>query len=226
MLAPGIVIEGDFVEFESLLEQIATGVVRFSAKEIVIGVGEILGDTNYYVLAGRINSELIHENGGLIELNVRGRGSILPLLYTFEKTSMEANLQFTALTDCELLILPRDVLTDMVKANPNMAISMMNSYARWGTYMNYSLLSLFFDPIRTRVSDFLIMQSNAYGEVFATQSDISKAISASRPNVAHALSAMGRQRMIETHRGSIVIQDRKALLEGCSLPVRRSFQLQ
>lgn len=224
MLMPGLVSGGEFGQYRELFEQrfpqrrsVRSGEVAFGRRERGMGVC-------YYLLKGRVNGYLVHENGGSTELVLRSEDSCFPLYYSYEATAMEMVVEFIAVCDCELLVMPKHELRQMMLERPQIALAMLDAYGAFCTYIDYALSSNLFDPLETRMCDFLYLQRNARNEVHYTQAQIGEAIGASRPNVTRALKALEQEKIIGKRRGVVIVLDKKRLLDRCSYVIRQSTQ--
>lgn len=222
MFLPDLVMGGEFNRFQELFLE------RFPQKrlcksgEVVFGVHERGRGACFYLLKGCVNGRLVHESGGAAELMLRSEGSIFPLYYAHSTTAMEEVVEFVAMCDCELLVMPKAELRELMLEEPEIGLSMLEAYGALATYLNHALLSTLFDPIKTRLCDFLYMQRNSDNEVVYTQEQIGKAIGAARPNVAGALKELEGRGVISKRRGAVIVVDEQLLLKCCSYPIRQS----
>lgn len=219
MLFPNIRMGGEFSEFEGLLEAKSRHTRTFKAGELVHGPNEVRQQVNYYIKRGLVNTTLLHVNGGYAELNLRGAGSIVPMYYSVDSTSMGVVQEAIAEQDCEVLCIPKQAIRKLILESPEFAMAMIDSYAKFATYLNYNLLSRLYDTLPTRVANFFVMHSVGQN-VSATQSDIARAVGGSRSKVSQALTELKEAGIIETYRGHIDIIDFDRLIKLCTFTMR------
>lgn len=214
MLKPTILLRGEFLAFEEQFKQ------RFQKRqygrgETILGFGDRRDRYCYYILKGRVSCTYLDEEGHVRTSTLRGAGTIFPLYYTYDRTSIEQTLEFTAFDNVELLVIPKRDLHQMMREDPDLAFAMMDAWGNYATYVLYAF-EMQFDTIRKRVCSFLYLHGNGHGRIKATHADIANAIGITRENVSRTLSALRDGGIISLSRGVIVIEDRDRLLEESS----------
>jgi len=220
MLSPNYLLAGDFLKFESIFLERFPERKTFAANEIIIDLPDDRSKVCYYVLHGTAVYTLLHENGGAKLSTMRGVGTIFPLYYTYQATTMERNLEVTALTTMETIVIPKEELHKLMLEIPEIAIAMIDTYGKYATILLYDNASQFFDSVKTKVSSFIYLQcygNNANLPSFnMTHEQISKATGVSRANVSRTISELRRDGIISTEHNCIYVQDKDALMEYCS----------
>lgn len=216
---PSMTIGGEFSVFADLFEE------RFPQRRFCLA-GEVIHNVNdsrgihYYLKEGSVSSNVIHESGNKVNLATRQQGSIFPLYFSWSKTSVEMVVENVALEDCSLIIIPKRELYELMLSVPEIAIAMVDAYAAFSTFLDYSLSSALFDSLSTRVCNALYLSSKNNSEVIMTHEQLAYAIGASRSNVTRALRNLQDIGIIENKRGKIVVSDRERLLDLCSYIVK------
>ena len=214
MLKPRILLEGEFKAFEeTFLDRFM--LKRYSRGETILGFGDRRDQYCYYVLKGRVSCTYLDEEGHVRTSTLRGVGTIFPLYYTYDKTSIEQTLEFVAFDDVELLMIPKRELHAMIEQDSQLAFAMMDAWGNYATYILYNF-EVQFDTIRKRVCSFLYLHGNGKGRIHANHSDIANAIGSTRENVSRTLSTLRDEGIISLSRGLIVVEDKERLLEQSS----------
>ena len=216
MLKPNVLMKGEFIEFEGLLKE------RFSLRRYLVkgdmayGERERSNKNVFYVLKGMLDSYFVHEEGEKIHLLLRGPGTIFPLYYSYESTSMDRVLVSKAIENTELIIIPKSQLLDIMIEFPTMAIAMVDAYGKLATYLDYALASRLYDSVKTKVCGFILLHSANSNLLRFTHEEIASAIGSSRAKVSEVLSALKKEGIIDTSRGRLRVIDREELTRKCS----------
>lgn len=220
MLSPNYLLAGDFLEFESIFLERFPQRKSFAANEIIIDLPDDRSKVCYYVLRGTAVYTLLHENGGAKLSTMRGVGTIFPLYYTYQSTTMERNLEVTALTAVETIVIPKEELRKLLLEIPEIAIAIIDAYGKYATILLYDNASQFFDSVKIKVCSFIYLQcygNNANVPSFnMTHEQISKMTGVSRANVSRTISELRRDGVITTGHDRISVRDKDALMEYCS----------
>jgi CRP/FNR family transcriptional regulator len=166
------------------------------------------------------DSFFVHEDEGLVQLVLRGQGTIFPLYYSFRSTSLDQVLQVIALTDSELIVIPKDELLDLMLEMPFIAIAMLDAYGKFASYLDYVLVSRLYDSVRIRVCGFLLLHSNGDSTIKLTHDQIAKAVGSSRAKVSEVISELKKESLIEARRGCIKVLDLEELSRRSSYIAR------
>ena len=220
MLKPGVITGGEFRPFESVFLERWPHHRFCKAGEVIFGQKERGRQVCYYLISGRANSFLLHENGGAVELTARRPGSVLPLYFSYSSTAAEMVLEIVASTDCDLLVIPRSELRLLMMEKPEIAFAMIDAYASFSNYLDYELASRLFDSLETRVCNFLSLHVGRAGYVKATQNQIAQAVGGSRVKVTVILGKLAKEGILETGRGKVTILNRERLEDRCSYIAR------
>lgn len=174
----------------------------------------------YYVLSGLLDSGFVHEDGSNAELVMRGQGTIFPLYYTYKEITMEQVLEVRAIERCELIVIPKDELCELMLEKPALALAMIDAYGKFSCYLDYLVANRSYGTVRAKVCGFLLLHSDEYGFVELSHEQIARAIGASRPKVSEALSDLKAEGVIRTHRELLKIEDFEGLRRKSSYMAR------
>lgn len=219
-LLPNTIMQGRFSQFEALLKERFPKARAFKPGDLMHGPNEISAHMSYYITKGLVNTGFVNEAGEYTELAVRGPGSILPLYYSSQETSMGLAQLGIAATPCEVICIPKKEIGSLIVEIPDFAVAMIDSYCELSIVLEYSLMTRLHSSLVERVAEFLGMHANENRTVKATQEEIAQAVGGSRSRVAEALGHLRNEGLVETHRGYIVITDPDRLLERCSFALK------
>lgn len=111
MLTPSYLLSGDFFKYEELFKETFPQLIKFKKGEIIFRLSDDRSQHCYYVLDGVAIFTLEHESGREKGSTFRGKGSVFPLYYTFNKTALEGCLEVRAFTDMTVLKISKKACT-------------------------------------------------------------------------------------------------------------------
>lgn len=120
-----------------------------------------------------------------------------------------------ALTSCQLVPIDRELVTQEIARDPELALAMMKYLARTVRLLSGQVDQMAFRPARWRVAQYLLSHSNAQGLVSCTQDDIAASVSVSRVTVSRILNDFSRRGLVELGYRALTLRDRRALEELC-----------
>lgn len=215
MERPSFMMNGEFSAFEEKLKGLFPE-HRASKGDVIFGGVKRDNRNHYYLLSGCAESFFVHERGGAAQLVMRGPGTIFPLYYSFSSTSMENVLEIRAIENCSYLSMPKSDLRNLLKSDSDFALAMIDAYAKFANYLDYSLSSRLFDPLQTAVASFIYLNCDTEGRLPYTHERIAGAVGASRARVSTIISSFVKKGILETRKGSIVVKDKGHLRGLCS----------
>lgn len=202
---PRETLQGHFDRFEDTLLQHFKQKRHFSSGETIIGMTDDRSKFCFYILSGSVIVLYIDNKGVIHTSSIRSKGTIFPLYYTFRSTTIESTLTFSALTDCEILILPKDKVKELLSADHDFMLAMMDAWGDYATYLNYRT-EMYNESIEERVCSYLWLSNIAESEVIhATHQEIANAVGSTRETVTRVLNKLKRQGIIDTGRKKIKI---------------------
>lgn len=169
----------------------------------------------YYLKSGRVKSFIQSEDGEERVLHVYGPGALFGEASFFDELPRVSSA--VALTDCQIVAIDRELVTQEIAKNPELALAMMKYLARTVRLLSDQVDQMAFRPARWRVARFLLSLSPDGGETRCTQEDIAAAISVSRVTVSRILNTFARERLIQVGYGTVRVLDRRALENLCKL---------
>jgi CRP-like cAMP-binding protein len=212
-------LANEFTEFEELFKERFKNVFSFKKGEIVIGLNDNR-DYSYYLLNGTVIFRIVHISGKCKISTFRGSGTIFPLYYTFQETCMEHELEVKAISDIEIIKIPKKDLHNLLIQNPAIGIKMCDAYCKYATYLLFDIENSMFENYTFRVCQFLYGYSQSINEltnnnkcINLTHEEIGMTIGATRANVSRIISQLKKNKIIDTKRHCIHVIDEKKLLE-------------
>ncbi|GAB2046003.1 hypothetical protein AGATL06_25020 [Agathobaculum sp. TL06] len=221
MFTPKFLLSGDFLRFEPLLLERFHTHIRYAAKDLILDLFNDRSKYCYYILQGSAAYTLRHSNGDEKLSTFRGKGTIFPLYFSFESTNMDYFLEVTAVTDIELLQIPKVAFRALMEEYPAIPFAMIDAYARYTALLNYDIASQVFDSVKVKICSFLWTtafsdQHSAGLPITLTHEEIGRAVGVTRANVSRILSELRSEKIISTTRHSIRILDKDRLFQSCS----------
>lgn len=219
MYASNYFFQDEFSQFENFICTVG--------KRKIIKKNSILQDVNitphhsYYVKKGLIKLSVSNEEGAEKTLMFFGKGSIYPLIVSDKATAMENYLEFTAVTDLEVIRFPSLRIKELLAKNQEFVHVCIDHYAKYtNLLLCNSLLNLYNDSTKNTCTFLYLYKRNLSesGEdiISLTQEQIGKILGLSRVQVSRVLSMLRNDNIIETNRNRIKILDYDKLRSLCS----------
>ena len=169
----------------------------------------------YYLKEGRVKSFIQSEEGGERVLNLYEAGSIFGEASFFDELPRVSSA--VALTPCQLVPIDRELVTQEIVKNPQLALAMMKYLARTVRLLSRQVDQMAFRPARWRVAQYLLARSPGGGPVRCTQDDIAASVSISRVTVNRILNDFARKGWVELSYRAIILLQPERLSELCQL---------
>jgi CRP-like cAMP-binding protein len=193
------------------LAQIAIPLNRTAGA--VIQVEDDPAEAMYVVASGRVKIARIGAGGREQVLNVIGRGGHFNTVPMFDAGPCPANAE--ALTDVQLLALPRHTLLPIVEANPALALALLREFTGRLRHLVNLVDDLALHSVQGRVAGLLLAQAEALergDEVTAlTQAEMAARVGTVREMVGRTLKTFEALGFISIERGAIRVVNREGL---------------
>ncbi len=167
----------------------------------------------YYLKSGQVKSFIQSEEGGERVLHIYQPGSLFGEASFFDELPRVSSA--VALTDCQIVAIDRELVTQEIARNPGLALAMMKYLARTVRMLSDQVDQMAFRPAQWRLARFLLVREEQDGRVPCTQEEIAASISVSRVTVSRLLSQLARQGVVELGYRCLVIRNTKALEALC-----------
>lgn len=169
----------------------------------------------YYLKSGRVRSFIQSEDGGSRVLNIYQAGSLFGEASFFDELPRVSSA--VALTPCEIVPIDRELVTQEIAHNPELALAMLKYLARTVRLLSGQVDQMAFRPARWRIANYLLALASPAGAVSAAQDDIAAAVSASRVTVSRVLNEFARAGWVELGYRTITLLTPEKLNELCKL---------
>jgi CRP-like cAMP-binding protein len=178
------------------------------------------GNSMMAVLRGRVTITAPSQDGRQVVLTVMRDGELFGEIALLD--GKERTADATAMTDCELLIVPRRSLLSLLERRPDLCIELLIVLCERLRRTNEQVEDLAFLDLEARIAKVLIRLAEENGEgqpqtgpvgVKISQRALGELVGGSRESVNKHLQDWKRAGIIALAKGSIVICDHEALAE-------------
>lgn len=167
----------------------------------------------YIVVSGRVKISRIGPGGREQVLNVIPRGGHFNTVPIFDDGPCPANAE--ALTDVQLLALPRDAMRRVVEEHPPLALALLREFTGRLRHLVNLVDTLALHTVQGRLAGLLLEQAEAAERgaevVPLTQAEMAARIGTVREMVGRTLKTFEALGLIRVERGSIAVVDREGL---------------
>ena len=167
----------------------------------------------YYLKEGRVKSYIQSESGEERVLNIYRAGSLFGEASFLDELPRLSSA--VALTSCQLVPIDRELVTQEIARDPDLAMAMMKYLARTIRMLSDQVDQMAFRPAKWRVARYLLSLADPDGIVSCTQDDIAASVSVSRVTVSRILNGLAQAGILELRYRSIFLRDRDALMALC-----------
>ena len=169
----------------------------------------------YFLKDGRVKSFIQSESGDERVLHIYEAGSLFGEASFFDELPRVSSA--VALTDCQIVAIDRELVTQEISKDPELALAMLKYLARTVRLLSDQVDQMAFRPARWRVARHLLSLSSARGPAACSQEDIAAAVSASRVTVSRILGDFAHRGWVELGYRSITLLRPDCLEEECRL---------
>ncbi len=197
--------------FLQVLENI-TAVRMFDKGRVIYHQGDT-PDCFYYLKKGRVKIFITSEGGTEKTLSVIGKGAILGEASFFDGQPRMSSAR--AIARCELVSINKNILTDIIRKNPQTAMELLRLQAQTIRMLSAQVDSMTFTGATVRIAQFLIQSSHNSGSdtVAVTHEEIGSVVGVSRVTVSKIISRFVAEGIVKTGYKSIMILNKKRLSE-------------
>jgi CRP-like cAMP-binding protein len=187
---------------------------KYPRGSIVLHKDDV-GDETYLIMIGRVKVIITHTDGKEIILNILKSGDFFGEMAVFEHMPRSATV--VAEEDCEVLIMSRENITNLIKRNPQIAFKLLSDMSRRLREADEQISGLAHLDAQGRVAQTLLKLSKEANmitdegyQVFPKPpiKDIAAMSGTSHEIVSRLLSELTKKRIIDLTKEYIVIYDR------------------
>lgn len=186
---------------------------KYSSGSIIMHKGE-LGDDTYLILRGKVKVMVTHADGKEIILNILKSGDFFGEMAVFDNMPRSATV--LAAEDCEVLIISREDITDLITRNPQIAFKLLADMSRRVREADEQISSLAHLGAKGRVAQTLMKLSReanwitdeGYQVVPKPPIEDIAAMSGTSPEtVSLVLNELAKRKIIRETKDHIIIYD-------------------
>ena len=169
----------------------------------------------YYLKSGTVQIFITSENGFEKILSVVFKGEIFGEADFFENQSRMSSAR--AVTDCEIISVNKDMLTKIIKDDPEKAFEIFSLQAKTILKLESRLDNMTFVSAKGRIARFLIqsLKNPDQRKVTTTHEEIANIIGVTRVTVSKIIIQLVKDNIIKTGYKSIEILDKEKLIMLC-----------
>jgi CRP/FNR family transcriptional regulator, cyclic AMP receptor protein len=196
-------------ELDAILAHAST--LRHAEGEQVFAKGDP-GSSMMAVLKGRIVISAPSADGRELVLSTMREGDVFGEIALLD--GKERTADATAMSDCELLVVPRRSLLSLLERRPDLAVGLLVVLCERLRRTNEQVEDLAFLDLETRIAKVLIRLADEAGSAAAikmSQRALGELVGGSRESVNKHLQDWKRAGIIALEKGAIVIRDPLAL---------------
>jgi CRP-like cAMP-binding protein len=170
-------------------------------------------DTMYVVLRGQVKIARVGSNGREQILNVIPAGGHFNTVPMFDGGLCPANAE--ALTELELLVLPREAFRSAVSSHPALAMALLKEFTGRVRHLVNLVDALSLHTVQGRLAGLLLDQAAAAergdASLALTQAEMAAHLGTVREMIGRSLKSLELLGLIRIERGTIAILDRAGL---------------
>ncbi len=185
-------------------------------------------DRLFFIIKGFIKLYHLSEEGKDSVIYLYGPGSILGIrALTSEDKSLKHNSE--ALTDVEIITIPRREFIDIASDNPEYLIDIMHSFIQRLNYAERKLEGFITNDATTRLANFLSDAAIRFGQkkkegitipIPLTHQQIAEFVGSARETVTIALHKLAKEGIVKISRGKVDILNKRKLDKYSNLPIK------
>lgn len=164
----------------------------------------------YYIVSGRVRTYISGEDGAEKLLTNYRSGNLFGEAAFFDQRPRVSNA--VALTECLLVSVNRDQITEIIRRNPGVAMALLKYLARTVRLLSDQLDDATFLQADQRLARLLLGAFSGQNVIHVSQEELATAIGVSRVTVSRILRGLVRQGILETGYRSLILCDRKHLI--------------
>ncbi|MEK7573243.1 MAG: Crp/Fnr family transcriptional regulator [Patescibacteria group bacterium] len=176
-------------------------------------------DRLYFIKKGYIKLYRLSEDGKDPITYLYGPGSIVGIrALTSQDKELKHNAE--ALTDVEIVTIPRGEYIDIISENPEYLLDLLNVFIDRLNYSEQKIEGFVTKDATSRIANFLYYVANRFGEkngktitipIPLTHQLVAEFVGSARETVTIALNKLEKEKIIKAQRGQIIISNIKKL---------------
>ena len=197
---------------ENIWEPLAKGrkPVSYAPRQIIYIQGS-QAEQFYYIVSGQVRTYICDENGAEKQLTDYYSGNLFGEAAFFDQRPRVSNA--IALTECQLVNVDRNQITDIIRENPDVAMALLKYLARTVRMLSDQLDGATFLKADQRLAQYLLDAFSEQDTLKISQEELASAIGVTRVTVSRILNRFSHQGILETGYRSLTLHDPELLRE-------------
>lgn len=195
-------------------EDMLYSIKNYRKNEVVFRQGDVC-DALYVLIHGIVKAEMINENGNLIPIeNIQAPRPLAPAFLFSDKNNFPVDV--TALTDIELLRIPKSEVIRLMTLKPDFMQQFMTHNANRTQFLTQRLQLLSIKTIKGKIAHLLFEKYQTSGNTFTmnkNQTQLAEYLGVARPSLARSISEIIEEGIIETNKKEYKILNINGLKE-------------
>ena len=201
-------------KIEQLMLDIHYQVRHFSKNELVVTAGDECNKL-YIVLKGSVKGEMADYTGKTIKIEDIEAPRPLAAAFLFGQNN-RFPVTVIANVEVSLLCIERMEFLKLLQQDQRILTNYLNSISSRAQFLSQRIKFLSFKTIRQKIANYLLDLAGdrlAIVELPLSQAQLAEFFAVTRPSLARALGEMDQEGLIEVHRRTIKIIDKKKMNE-------------
>lgn len=199
---------------EDFLDTVNCSFKAYDKDEVIIRQGDVC-DSFYVLTLGTVKSEIITENGNLLNVEtIKAPRPIAPEFLFSQHNRFPMNV--ICLEEVEIIRIPKVEILKLMSTNPNFMQNYLAHNANRTQFLMNRLQLLTIKTIKGKIAHYLMEQAPGQNKPFTinkSQSELAAIFSVARPSLARSLSEMVHEGIITIKRKEYCIVDMNKLKE-------------
>ena len=203
------------------LEELAShAVIREIPEKEVIFVKGDMGTELFAILNGRVKVSSFSSDGKEIIFTILDSGNFFGETALLD--GLDRSATCTAIEDCQMIVITRDVFTSYLENHPSLAIHLLSLLSQRLRRKDEQLQDIYFYQLPSRLARKLLALAEEHGDVVGSkihiamnisQNELANMVCVSRESVNKQLSQWIKDGLISLSSKLITIEDKDRLLE-------------
>lgn len=199
---------------EDFLDTVNCSFKVYGKDEVIIRQGDVC-DSFYVLTLGSVKSEMITENGNLLNVEtIKAPRPIAPEFLFSQHNQFPMNI--TSLEEVEIIRIPKVEILKLMSTNPNFMQNYLAHNANRTQFLMSRLQLLTIKTIKGKIAHYLMELAPGVNKPFTinkSQNELASIFSVARPSLARSLSEMVHEGIITIKRKEYSIIDMNKLKE-------------
>lgn len=198
----------DIKDEESFLDDIRCSTKVYPPNQQIISQGDLC-DALCVLLSGSVKTEMITENGNLLQIEViKAPRPLAPAFLFSDNNTFPVNV--TTLEETELMKIPKEEIIKLMMTNPRFMQNYLTHNANRTQFLTNRLQLLSIKTIKGKLANYFLEQSGYSTKPFMidrNQTELAEFFGVARPSLARSLSEMIQDGIISNHKKEYRIID-------------------